>query len=60
MWITENLLRPILTAQRAEVSTLAIFLGAIGGAAAFGVLGLVIGPVVLSFAVALAHFAQER
>lgn len=60
MWIAENLLRPVLTAQRAEVSTLAIFVGAIGGAAAFGVLGLVIGPVVLAFAVALAHFAQER
>jgi predicted PurR-regulated permease PerM len=60
MWIVENVLRPILTAHRADVSSLAIFLGAIGGASAFGVLGLVIGPVLLSFAVALLRFAEEE
>jgi len=60
MWIGENILRPLLTAHQAEVSTLAIFVGAIGGAAAFGILGLVIGPVLLSFVVALVRFAQER
>ena len=60
MWIGENIVRPLLTAHQAEVSTLAIFVGAIGGAAAFGILGLVIGPVLLSFVVALVRFAQER
>jgi len=60
LWIGENILRPLLTAHQAEVSTLAIFIGAIGGAAAFGILGLVIGPVLLSFVVALVRFAQER
>ena len=60
MWIVENVLRPLLTAHRAEVSTLAIFVGAIGGAAGFGVLGLVIGPVLLSFAVALLRYAEEN
>lgn len=60
MWVAENVLRPLLTAHRAEVSTLAIFLGAIGGAGAFGVLGLVIGPVLLSFTVALLRFAGEN
>jgi predicted PurR-regulated permease PerM len=59
MWVVENVLRPLLTAQQAEVSTLAIFVGAIGGAASFGILGLVIGPVLLSFAVALLRFAGE-
>ena len=60
LWIAENILRPLLTAHQAEVSTLAIFVGAIGGAAAFGILGLVIGPVLLSFVVALVRFAHER
>jgi predicted PurR-regulated permease PerM len=60
MWVVENVLRPLLTAQRAEVSSLAIFVGAIGGAAEFGVLGLVIGPVLLSFSVALLRFAEEN
>jgi predicted PurR-regulated permease PerM len=59
MWILENILRPLLTRHQAEVSTLAIFVGAIGGAASFGILGLVIGPVLLSFVVALVRFAQE-
>jgi predicted PurR-regulated permease PerM len=57
--ITENLLRPLLTAHHAKVSTLALFIGAIGGTAAWGILGLVIGPVVLSFVVALVRFAEE-
>ena len=41
------------------MSTLAIFVGAIGGVSAYGILGLIIGPVLLSFAVALVRFAQE-
>ena len=47
--------------MRKHVATalLALFLGAIGGAAAYGILGLVIGPVLLSFIVALVRFAQE-
>ena len=60
MWILENILRPLLTAHHAQVSTLAIFVGAIGGVAAFGILGLVLGPVLLSFIVALVRFAQEN
>jgi predicted PurR-regulated permease PerM len=60
MWILENVLRPLLTAHHAQVSTLAIFVGAIGGVAAFGILGLVLGPVLLSFVVALVRFSQEN
>ena len=59
LWVAENLLRPLLTAHHAKVSTLALFIGAIGGAAAYGILGLVIGPVLLSFIVALVRFAQD-
>ncbi|MFZ1905503.1 MAG: AI-2E family transporter [Steroidobacteraceae bacterium] len=58
--IVENILRPLLTSHHVHVSTLAIFVGAIGGAAAYGILGLILGPVLLSFAVALVRFAQER
>ena len=58
--VVENVARPLLTAHRAHVSTLAVFLGAVGGASAFGVIGLVIGPVLLSFAVALVRFTTEQ
>jgi predicted PurR-regulated permease PerM len=57
--VTENLVRPLLMKHQVSVSTLAVFLGAIGGVAAYGVLGLVIGPVLLSFVVALVRVAQE-
>lgn len=59
LWAAETVLRPLLTSKRAAVSTLAVFIGAIGGVSAFGILGLILGPVVLSFAVALVRFAQE-
>ena len=57
--LLDNVLRPYLTARQAEVSTLAVFVGAIGGAAAFGILGLVIGPVLLAFIAALLQFAAK-
>jgi len=57
--VADNFLRPFLTSQQAEVSTLAVFVGAIGGASAFGILGLVIGPVLLGFVMALVQFAEE-
>jgi predicted PurR-regulated permease PerM len=57
--VLDNVLRPLLTAHQAEVSTLAVFVGAIGGVSAFGILGLILGPVLLSFVVALVRFAQE-
>src|SRR5579872_5508585 len=57
--LVDNFLRPYLTAKQAEVSTLAVFIGAIGGAASFGILGLVIGPVFLGFVAALLHFAER-
>ncbi|HUL17924.1 MAG TPA: AI-2E family transporter [Steroidobacteraceae bacterium] len=60
MWLLETFMRPLLTARHAQVSTLAIFIGAIGGVAAYGILGLIIGPVLLSFIVALLRFAREN
>jgi predicted PurR-regulated permease PerM len=58
--VVENVARPLLTAHRAHVSTLAVFVGAVGGVSAFGVLGLVLGPVLLSFVVALVRFTAEE
>ena len=57
--VLDNVLRPFLTARQAEVSTLAVFVGAIGGAEAFGILGLVIGPVLLAFIASLLQFARQ-
>lgn len=57
--LVENIVRPWLTAHRAKVSTLAVFVGAVGGVTALGILGLILGPVLLSFIVALVRFLAE-
>jgi predicted PurR-regulated permease PerM len=57
---SDNFLRPYLTRQRASVSTLTVFVGVIGGVAAFGFIGSLIGPVVLALIVALLRFGSEQ
>jgi len=55
----ESVLRPLLISGRARISTLAIFVGVLGGIPAFGAIGIVVGPVVLSLVLALIEFAEE-
>lgn len=55
----DNLLRPILVSGRASVSTLTVFIGVLGGVAAFGTIGLFLGPVVLALVIALLRFIIE-
>jgi predicted PurR-regulated permease PerM len=57
---SDNVLRPYLTRQQASVSTLTVFVGVIGGVAAFGFIGSLIGPVVLALIVALLRFAEQE
>jgi predicted PurR-regulated permease PerM len=55
----DNVLRPLLISGRARISALAVFIGVLGGIPAFGAIGLIAGPVVLSLALALIEFAEE-
>lgn len=55
----DNFLKPLLISGRAEVSTLTVFIGVLGGVSAFGAIGLFMGPVVLALVVALLQFALE-
>jgi predicted PurR-regulated permease PerM len=45
--MADNVLRPLLLSGKAQTSTLVIFFGLLGGVAAFGFIGLVVGPVIL-------------
>jgi predicted PurR-regulated permease PerM len=45
--MADNVLRPLLLTGKTSVSGLVIFFGLLGGAAAFGLVGLVIGPIIL-------------
>ncbi len=58
--LIDNLLKPLLISGRAEVPTLAAFLGVLGGLAAFGPIGMFLGPVILALAIALFRWAEEN
>ncbi len=51
--LVDTVLRPMLVRGADELTTLIVFLGVFGGLAAFGLLGIFIGPVALAIAVAL-------
>jgi predicted PurR-regulated permease PerM len=55
----DNFLRPWLVSGRAEVGALTVFLGVLGGVAAFGPIGIFLGPLVLALALALVRFTLE-
>jgi predicted PurR-regulated permease PerM len=55
----DNILRPMLISGRARISALAVFIGVLGGIPAFGAIGIIAGPIVLSLALALIEFAEE-
>ncbi|HEX3912186.1 MAG TPA: AI-2E family transporter [Steroidobacteraceae bacterium] len=55
----DNVIRPFLISGRARISALAVFVGVLGGIPAFGAIGVIAGPVVLSLALALIEFAEE-
>jgi predicted PurR-regulated permease PerM len=56
---SDNLMRPFLISSQAPVSTLAVFVGVIGGVSVFGIIGVIIGPVLLTVMAALLRFVDE-
>jgi predicted PurR-regulated permease PerM len=57
--VADNLVRPLLISGRAPVPTLAVFVGVLGGLAAFGLVGMFLGPLLISLAIVLVHFADD-
>ena len=57
--LADNFLRPIFISGRARISTLPVFVGAIGGVTAFGPIGLFLGPIVIALVLAIVRFAEE-
>jgi predicted PurR-regulated permease PerM len=55
----DNLLKPMLISGKGEVPTLAVFIGVLGGLAAFGLVGMFLGPVVIALALELLSFLGE-
>jgi predicted PurR-regulated permease PerM len=55
----DSLVRPYVIGRRAKMHTLLVFFALLGGVNAFGVMGLFIGPVVLSVTLVLLEMLQE-
>jgi predicted PurR-regulated permease PerM len=49
----DNILRPLLISTSTRLPFLLVMFGVVGGLAAFGLVGLIIGPVVLAIATAV-------
>ncbi|MGH9681599.1 MAG: AI-2E family transporter [Candidatus Acidiferrales bacterium] len=47
----DNILRPLILGGRSSLNGLLVFIGVLGGIAVFGVLGIVLGPIVVATAV---------
>ena len=56
--VADNFVRPALISRQTPVPTLLVFLGVIGGVAAFGFIGFIFGPVILVLATELLRFAE--
>ncbi len=57
----DNFLRPMLLAGRTQMNGLLVFISLLGGISAFGLLGLVLGPVVMAAAISFVDaYATER
>jgi len=51
--LIDNFVRPMMISGRAEMSTLLIFIGVLGGIEAFGLLGVVLGPIIIAIGASL-------
>jgi len=58
--IVDNVLRPLLLGGRTELSALVIFISVVGGVGLFGMLGLVLGPVLVAMAAGVLAVYMER
>jgi predicted PurR-regulated permease PerM len=54
----DNFIRPIIISRYTPVPTLLVFMGVIGGVAAFGPIGFIIGPLILVLATELLRYAE--
>jgi predicted PurR-regulated permease PerM len=56
----DTLVRPYVISERAKMNTLLVFFALLGGVKAFGVMGLFIGPVVLSVTLVVLEMLRQE
>ena len=59
--LIDNFLRPMLLAGRSQMNGVLVFISLLGGMAAFGLIGLILGPVIMATAISFVDaYATER
>ncbi len=59
--MADNVVRPLVVSGRVKLNTLLVFFSLLGGVEAFGIIGLFVGPIIVSVAMALLSIlAEER
>jgi predicted PurR-regulated permease PerM len=58
--VVEYWLKPLLVGRRAQMHTLLVFLSLIGGAITFGVVGLLLGPLMMTALLTIVEIYRER
>jgi predicted PurR-regulated permease PerM len=58
--VADNILRPVLLGGRASLNGLLVFISVLGGIATFGVLGVVLGPIVVATVVGILDVYSGR
>ncbi|MEI7719493.1 MAG: AI-2E family transporter [archaeon] len=55
----DNILRPYFISKRSNVGTFVAILGIVGGLYSFGVIGLILGPLILSYVLIIVEFYRQ-
>ena len=58
--LVDNVVRPLLLGGRTELSGLVIFISVVGGVGLFGMLGLVLGPILVATAAGVLNVYMDR
>jgi predicted PurR-regulated permease PerM len=58
--MADNIVRPVVLSGRVKLHTLLIFFSLLGGVRAFGIIGLFVGPIIVSVAMALLEIVEEE
>ena len=56
----DNIVRPLVLSRGVKLHTLLVFFSLLGGVRAFGIIGLFIGPIIVSVATALLEILEEE
>jgi predicted PurR-regulated permease PerM len=58
--LSDNFLRPILISKRTKLHTILLFFGVLGGIKSFGLLGLIVGPLVVTICITILDIYSEK